>query len=185
SRDTGYGGVCHLPAGCRKKETELACINYKKPDGDGLFKHLETDAYIREAKDCFEEQAAAYFRRPGLSVKEYTAKLRKEIRIVANILEEGSRLRKEYLDVVELLRKKGIAVPEELPEAVGWLQTVGFREDVVRLKEAEQGVMGYFRQESLWRQVGCILGIRPALESRKSVLALLWRAYPLEVEVLA
>lgn len=178
------GYATYLPS-AGKKETELAGINYKKPDGDGLFKHLETDAYIREAKDCFEEQAAAYFRRPGLSVKEYTAKLRKEIRIVANILEEGSRLRKEYLEVVELLRKEGIAVPEELPEAVGWLQTAGFREDVVRLKEAEQGVMGYFRQESLWRQVGCAFGVRSALENRKGELAILLREYPLEGVVMA
>jgi len=173
------GYATYLPS-AGKKEAELAGINYKKPGGEGLFRELETEEYIREAKLVFEEKAAAYLRRPGLSVREYTKKLRKEIQVVAKILEDGSQYRKECLEATGLLKAAGLPVPETWEEAVSLLDAGRFRREVDCLKEAEQTVIGYFRREPVFRKLFCLLGIGTALENRKGELAVLLRDFPLE-----
>jgi len=175
------GYATYLPA-TSKRDEELKGINYKKINGDGLFRQLETDDYIREAKEQFMDCAAEYFRRPGLSLVEYTKKLRTQVGQIVQLLKEGGGAWKSYLAAVELVKAHRLfsPVPGEPEQAVPVLQAEVFEAQVKSLREAQQQVMGYFQRESWIRNLLCWLTVKRAWAERQAELDMILGNYPLQ-----
>ncbi|MCD7935885.1 MAG: AAA family ATPase, partial [Tannerellaceae bacterium] len=167
------GYATYLPASS-KREEELKGINYKKINGEGLFQQLETKEYLRNAREQFLDHAAAYFRRPALSLAEYTKKLKTQIRQIAQILTEGGKAWKEYLSAKDLVRVHG------LQEGSTPMDAAAFEKEIKLLREAQQTVLTYFQRESLFRQFLCWLNVKRAWKERKAELDVLLDEYPLQ-----
>ncbi|HAO06290.1 MAG TPA: hypothetical protein DCQ50_04695 [Chryseobacterium sp.] len=170
------GYSTYLPANS-KTEDELKGINYKKQNGDGLFKKVENYDYLQKAKAFFTDKCFQYFGIPILSIKESAKKLQKEIIGIQSILKDASVKWNEYIDIektfltIYLTSNSNTQIYYES----NFLNEVSFKSDIENLKSIEKKIILYFNNEPFFRKVFCFFGLKSALNNRASEIKIILR----------
>lgn len=166
------GYATFLPSSAMSDKA-LLNLNYLKPDGEGVFARLETPKYLERARKEYLEQAAVYLKEPIPSVSEVVLRLRNRISTMRQMLKEARILWGDYLNVRVNFGQNylpAMAMPELYAQSEGLLPAEQLKRDVVSLEELTENVLAYFRQEGLFRKIGCWLRFGPALRNRRAEL---------------
>ncbi|MCD8262438.1 MAG: AAA family ATPase [Bacteroides sp.] len=142
------GYATYLP-GSTKKEEEFKGINYKKINGEGLFRHIESQEFLRKAGQHYLERANIYLGHSGLSLQESIAGLKEEIQNIQQQFRKSADNWHSYLEGLKMWQES--VFPSLLNDA----ETENNVPDNERLEQAkrhvergEQAVIDYFNQES-------------------------------------
>lgn len=170
------GYSTYLPANS-KTEDELKGINYKKQNGDGLFKKVENYDYLQKAKAFFTDKCFQYFGIPILSIKESTKKLQKEIIEIQSILKDASVKWNEYINIEKTFLTTYLTSNSntQIYYDSNILNEVSFKSDIENLKSIEEKIILYFNNEPFFRKVFCFFGLKSALNNRASEIKIILR----------
>ena len=178
------GYATYLPAN-GKTEIELKGINYKKQNGEGLFKQVENYDYLQKAKTFFVDKSVQYFGTQILNIKDSTKKLQKEIIDIQSILKDASVKWNEYINAEKIFLTTYLN-PNSAPQnyfTYNILNEVTFRIDVENLKSIEEKIVLYFNNEPFFRKAFCFLGFKSALNNRASEIKITLRDSLIEVSI--
>ena len=169
------GYATYLPSSTKPAET-LRNLNYMKPGGEGLFARLETPDYLRHARTEYLKRASHYFREPVVTVDDAVGRLRKWIETSQQMLKAARILWDDYLNArAEFEQNYLSAMQKPYEQSEGLLSAERLEQDVVSLEELTEKILGYFRQEGIFRKIGCWLKIGSALRNRRVELAVILR----------
>lgn len=177
------GYATYLPSNA-KTDKELEGIPYKKQTGEGIFRNIENETYLQEAKTCYLDKAAGFFDSPVFEIKEATAKLRKKILHIQSQLQKGSSFWKKYLEKESLFIQEYLNDTAEKPKYYNGnlLNGNSFLADIESLQHTEEKILSYFRDEPFLRKIGCLLGFKFALKNRISEIRIILRNSLLSVK---
>lgn len=169
------GYAVFLPAS-GKHERELQNINYKKRDGQGLFRQIENESYLSKAKAYYLEKCRDYYGEALPTISAAIASLQHDIGNIQSGLEKCRVYWKRYSQSLELLQEQYVyntSIDTFLTEDTIDLNKI--QEDVNNLKGLEQRVLQYFNHEPFFRKLFCAIGVKSALASRKAELNIILR----------
>ncbi|SDX01431.1 AAA domain-containing protein [Hydrobacter penzbergensis] len=170
------GYACYLPAS-GKEEHELRGLNYKKLDGEGLFRLIENRSYLEDAQKHFIGQSSQYLERPVLRIKDATTALREELVQIQETLQLAGHYWNDYLANEALFLKdylfEGKATDRYYDGPL--LSMPALHKELADLKKLEEKVVEYFRKEPAIRKLFCFLGIRSAKKNRAAELTIILR----------
>ncbi|RAJ81891.1 AAA domain-containing protein [Chitinophaga dinghuensis] len=170
------GYATYLPA-ASKTPTELKDINYKKLSGEGIFSKLEQPDYLYTAKNYFLEKGHAYFSSPLLDIQAIVEKLQQRLSTLQTSLQQASTIWEAYQSVaIDFNASYCHAYTEQSDYySEGMLTETAFGRDLTALSSLEKEVVSYFRNESVFRKLGCFLHIPASWRKRASELRIVLR----------
>ena len=172
------GYATYLPA-LGKTEAELAGINFKKLNGDGLFARVESSDYLNNAKQNYLKKASEYLNMQieHLTVNRCIERLRDELISIKQNLESIPQKWQQYINAEQQFSStylndkmdKNDYYQNEI------LTVAKFETDIKELTEAELKTNQYFDKEPIFRKILCFLGFKSAYQSRASQINILLR----------
>lgn len=176
------GYATFLPAN-GKTEEELKDINYKKQNGAGLFNRIENYDFLEKAKTYFLEKSEEYFETKLLNIKESTKKLQKEILQIQSILKDATLKWNEYIKAEKIFSTDylGSNLDSKNYFDNDILNEVCFKNDIQSLNNLEEKIINYFNNEPFFRKLFCFLGLKSALNNRKSEIKIILRDSLIEI----
>jgi hypothetical protein len=171
---TGY--ATYLPSSS-KTQSELSKINYKKLDGEGLFKQVENTDYLLRAKAFYKLQSEKHFGVQSISIEDSVNHLQREIRTVEDALKEAEQRWSNYKEAERKLQSlyASFEAGKVRYYSGDLVNDEELEKDIVGFQELEQRVIQYFTHEPLLRRIGCFFTIRASLENRASELRIVFR----------
>lgn len=163
------GYATYLPSNS-KDESELNGINYKKVNGDGTFKSLETIDYVNKAREYFLQKSSQYLNQPFVDIKGVLKRLTDELNFVQDSVTKAQTCWSAYLNKEVFFRESYPVKDEKRYWENDLLNEKAFQEDIDVLTELEQSVLSYYRNEPFLRKLFCALNFRKVIESRQSEL---------------
>lgn len=180
----GYG--TYLPANT-KSDTELAGVNFKKINGDGLFNKIENRSYISDAKEVYLQKGNAAFGATTLTVEEIISQLQNALKAIQRSLQDSANKWKEYIheESAFLTNYPSNNSDQSTYYQSGILCEAPFEKDIATLSTLEVALIQYFKTEPFFRKVFCFLGFKAALRNRAADLRILLRGSLLDKDDLA
>lgn len=162
-----------------KTEAELAGINFKKLNGDGLFARVESGDYLNNAKQNYLKKASNYLNMQieHLTVNRCIEKLRDELILIKQNLESIPQKWQQYINSEQQFLSaylndkmdKNDYYQNEI------LKVSKFEKDIKELTETELKVNQYFDKEPFFRKIFCFLGFKSAHQNRASQINIVLR----------
>lgn len=171
------GYATYLPSSTKSAEA-LQNMNYLKPGGEGVFARMETPDYLGQARTEYLKRGAQYFGEPVATVVDVVGRLRERIVTSQQMLKAARKLWDDYSVVrvdFEQIFLPAMAMQEPYDQSEGLWDAERIECDVVSLEELTEKVLAYFRQEGLFRKIGCWLRIGQALQNRRAELNVILR----------
>ncbi|WP_282143607.1 DEAD/DEAH box helicase [Cellulophaga baltica] len=161
------GYASYLPS-AQKSGFELAGINYIKLDGTGTFQNLENFDYLEKAKPHFLSKMKVYSNTNFSNIKQATKALQEELKSIQASLELLSSTWKEYQTAwlqFSKYYKSTSHVSKYLQNGIADIKII--QSDIDWFIKTETAIESYFRKESIWRKLGCFLGISYSIGLRE------------------
>jgi len=168
------GYATYLPANT-KSEVELSAINFKKLNGDGLFKEIENQEYLKRAQKFYIKNSSRYFGKPIKNIDEIISNLKEEIIQIQYQLEQASKRWTDYLkqEIVFTDSYLGERSNKEKYYSENLLNEVAFEADLKTLIGAKEKISFYFKTEPFLRKLYCFFGLKSALKTRSEKIQLI------------
>lgn len=163
------GYATYLP-GSFKTDAELDGINFKKLNGEGIFRTIETIEYVNRAREYFLKKSGQYFNQLFTDVPAVVRKLKEELKDIKSSVSKAQASWTNYLGKEVYFRESYPVNNEDRYWKDSLLNEEAFNKDIKALTDLEQSVIGYFRNELFLRKLGCALKFRKSIESRQSEL---------------
>ena len=158
-----------------KRESELKNVNYKKLSGDGLFNRIENQDYLNDAKDFFLKKSANYLKLERcLSIQEITITLQDELKSIQSVLLEASQKWVSYLNAENIFFNSSVG-RNRSNNSNDLLDESALEEDINGLIKLENNILLYFKNESLFRRLFCMLGVNYSLKNRNAEIRIILR----------
>ncbi|MDP9955044.1 hypothetical protein J2X97_000681 [Epilithonimonas hungarica] len=160
-----------------KTEAELKGINYKKLDGNGIFRKVENQEYISRAKEYFLEKSKDYFNKPVLTLSNIAQNLRNEIIVIEECFKKAGALWKDYIKSEKEFKSKYLSpnLQSNRYYKEGILNESVLITDIQNLTLIEKQIISYFKEEPFFRRIFCFLGFKSALKNRASEINIILR----------
>ncbi|MDM1556108.1 AAA family ATPase [Chryseobacterium indologenes] len=169
------GYATFLPS-TRKTEAELKGINYKKLDGQGIFRKIENQEYFSLAKEHFLEKSKSYLNKAVLTLANSAQGLQHEIIAIEESLKKAGLLWKDYLRSENEFKSEYLSSSSsDLYYKEGILNESLLITDIQHLMLIEQQIISYFKEEPFFRKIFCFLGLKSALKNRSSEIKIILR----------
>ncbi|WP_350286917.1 DEAD/DEAH box helicase [uncultured Croceitalea sp.] len=160
------GYASYLPS-TKKPSFELQGINYIKLDGTSTFQRLESFDYLDEAKPYFLSKMTAYCGTQFPNCKKAAAALQKELTQIQTDIDLLSSVWKNYQIAWDQFSEDYPAIVSTSTDLNGEIIDITLiQRDIQWFSEAEQNLNEYFQNESIWRKLGCFLGISSSIGYR-------------------
>jgi hypothetical protein len=168
------GYATYLPS-TRKSEEELKGTNYKKLDGNGIFRKIENQEYLSLAKEHFLEKSKSYFNKAILTLANSAQNLRHEIIVIEESLKKAGSLWKDYLKSEKEFKSEYLSSSSDRYYKEGILNESVLITDIQNLNLIEQQIISYFKEEPFFRKIFCFFGFKSALKNRSSEVKIILR----------
>ncbi len=172
------GYASYLPSN-KKPLQELININFIKLDGSGTFKNLEDLNYVDKANEYFLNKISQYNGNQYSRIEDCAESLQKEIVSIQLVLEEFSKVWKQYQDAYQsfirqydMIDDKNVYVENDL------INLSKINNDIQWFEAVEKSVLSYFSNESFLRKLGCFFRFKSSLKSREIEVNRLFRECP-------
>lgn len=168
------GYATYLPS-TRKSEEELKGTNYKKLDGNGIFRKIENQEYLCLAKEHFLEKSKSYFNKAVLTLANSAQNLRNEIIVIEESFKKAGALWKDYLKSEKEFKSEYLSSSLDRYYKEGILNESVLITDIQNLILIERQIISYFKEEPFLRKIFCFLGFKSALKNRASEIKIILR----------
>lgn len=169
------GYATFLPSN-NKTEEELKGKNYKKLDGNGIFRKIENQQYLSLAKEHFLEKSKRYFNKDILALANAAQNLRNEIIVIEDSFKKAGALWKDYLSFEREFKSEYLSSSScDRYYKEGILNESVFITDIQNLTLIERQIISYFKEEPFFRKIFCLLGFKSALKNRTSEIKIILR----------
>jgi hypothetical protein len=175
------GYASYLPSN-KKSANELNGINFIKLDGSGTFKELESFDYLDKAKSYFLNKITTYKNQRFTNIEQSAKILRNEILEIQSLLNTFSRKWRSYTIAWENFKKVYhpiILIDDYVKDNFANRSLI--QKDVKWFENAEESVIEYYKDESIFRKIGCFLGFKSSLSLRVLEIDKIFKSCPVGV----